>query len=160
MWETPMKNLYLTILTPTDATMLSELLATDDIDYKKFFIPFSTDIKSLENRLASVREDRYWGVWLDSTLAGFFMMRGFDEGYKRPSFGIYIARAFSRKGLSRFALDFCISWCRLNNIESMILKVHHDNCYVRKTYELAGFTAIGVCPQTRHIIMEKCWRKA
>lgn len=155
-----MNDLHLTRLSPADASALSVLLTADDNDYKQYFIPFPTDIKSLEERLTSVREDRYWGIWFDGALAAFFMMRGFDEGYQRPSFGVYTARAYSGKGLSRFALDYCMSWCRMNNIAAVMLKVHPDNRYARQTYEKAGFIVIDTCPRTGHKIMEKSWRKS
>lgn len=153
-----MIDLHITRLSPTDASALSRLLTVDDKDYRQYFIPFVADIKSLEERLKSVREDRYWGIWLDSTLAGLFMMRGFDEGYQKPSFGVYISQTYSGKGLSRFAIDYCMSWCQVNNIEAMMLKVHPDNRYARLTYEKAGFRTIGTCTQTQHTIMEKSWK--
>ncbi len=154
-----MNDLLVSRLTSEDASSLSLLLTTDENKYHQYFIPFAAEIKSLEARLGSIREDRYWGVWFDNILAGFFMLRGFDEGYLRPSFGVYIARVYSGKGLSSFALDYCMSWCRMNHIASMMLKVHPDNRYARQTYENAGFTANGTCPRTGHTIMEKCWSK-
>jgi len=152
-----MNDLLVSRLSPNDASALSVLLTTDENEYQQYFIPFATDIKRLEERLASVCEDRYWGVWFESNLAGFFMMRGFDEGYQRPSFGVYIARAHSGKGLSRLALDYCMSWCRMNHIRAMMLKVHPDNRYARQTYEKAGFTVNSTCSRTGHTIMEKHW---
>lgn len=152
-----MNDLLVSKLSPVDASALSVLLTADDSNYRQYFVPFAADIKSLGERLESVREDRYWGVWFGRTLAGFFMMRGFDDGYQRPSFGVYIARAYSGKGLSGFALDYCISWCRINGIEAMMLKVHPDNLYAKQSYDKAGFTVIDTCPQTGHMILEKRW---
>lgn len=154
-----MNDLLLSRLSAADAAILSSLLATDENEYQQYFIPFATDIKSLEERLGSTREDRYWGIWLEAVMIGFFMLRGFDEGYKRPSFGVYVACEYSCKGLSQFALDYCISWCRLNKIEAIMLKVHPDNLHARHTYEKAGFTVQGTCAQTGHIVMEKRWSK-
>ncbi|WP_223910680.1 GNAT family N-acetyltransferase [Geobacter sp. AOG1] len=154
-----MKDIQINRLVPSDAPALSKLLTTDDNVYRQYFIPFPADFNSLEVRLGTVREDRYWGIWYGGNLAGFFMMRGFDEGYQRPSFGVYIAQAYSRKGLSGFALDYCMCWCRVNSIETMMLKVHPDNHYARQTYEKAGFSALGICHRTGHTIMEKSWRR-
>jgi RimJ/RimL family protein N-acetyltransferase len=153
-------DLRISRLAPADASALSGLLTADDKDYQQYFIPFPTGIKELEERLELVREDRYWGMWFESNLVGFFIMRGFDEGYQRPSFGVYIARAYSRKGLSGLALGYCMSWCRMNNIGAMMLKVHPNNRYARQTYERAGFTVIDTCSRTGHTIMEKRWSEA
>lgn len=152
-----MNDLVIEQLTPADASTLLGLLTADDRDYRQYFIPFLTDIMNLEERLSSVSEDRYWGLWLGGMLIGFFMMRGFDEGFQRPSFGVYIASAYSGKGLLKLALEYAMSWCRLNGIKVMMLKVHPDNKRGRQAYEKAGFKFVEVCPRTGHAIMEKRW---
>jgi len=155
-----MTDLVITRLTQEDAISLSQLLTSDEDGYRWFFTPFAFDAKSLEERLAAARKDRYWGLWFGSRLVGFFMMRGPDQGYERPSFGVYIASDYSGLGLSTLALRYCMGWCRLNNISRMMLKVHPDNRHARQAYERAGFTIIGRCEQTGHAIMEKKWGEA
>lgn len=152
-----MKDLSVARLAKSDATALSRLLSSDSNDYKQYFIPFDADEKSLAVRLGSVVQDRYWGIGFGNILIGLFMLRGFDEGYQRPSFGVYISHAYSGKGLARFALEYCISWCRLNGIDRMMLKVHPENHYARKTYEDAGFVPVEICRRTGHTIMERRW---
>jgi hypothetical protein len=119
-----MNDIHVKRLSKADASVLSRLLTADDNDYRKFFIPFASDIKSLEKRLESARDVHYWGK---NYMLGLFMMRGFDEGYQRPSLGGYVAQAYSGKALSRFALDYSMNWCLVNNIGAMMLKVHPDN---------------------------------
>ena len=136
----------------------SELLENDNDEYKRFFVPFDADQEKLHILLREVQKDKYWGIWVDNKLAGFFMLRGFDEGYLRPSFGVYIAKEFSGKSLSKLALDYSLSWCRVNNIETVMLKVHPKNQFARRVYEKAGFKFIEICPKTGHDIMEKHWR--
>jgi len=152
-----MQDLIIKRLFPEDAEHLSRLLTDDDSAYGRFFTPFASDAKSLSATLASVKQDRFWGLWFNETLAGFFMLRGFDEGYLRPSFGVYISPNFSRRGLSKLALEYSMSWCRLNGILKLMLKVHPDNTFAKKTYEQSGFRFLEVCPRTGHNIMEKTW---
>lgn len=152
-----MIELRIARLSPEDAPALSRLL--NDPEYRKYFTPFAVDAQSLEARLASAREDRYWGLWLDQALAGFCMLRGFDEGFQRPSFGVYIARCHAGKGLSGCALHHCMSWCQVNGVPSLMLKVHPDNRYAQRSYEKAGFSEQGSCPRTGHTIMEKSWSR-
>lgn len=152
-----MNDLVITPITATDAEALSSLLCGDDEEYRQYFIPFPADPESLIERLRQVRQDRYWGLWFNQQLAGFFMLRGFDEGFMRPSFGVYIAKAYGNRGLSVLALDFSQSWCRLNNLAAMMLKVHPDNRFARQVYEKADFTCIESCPRTGHTVMEKRW---
>ena len=85
------------------------------------------------------------------------MLRGFDAGYERPAFGVYISKNFSNLRLSKFALEYSMCWCQLNSIKAMMLKVHPDNCFAKQTYENAGFKFIEICPSTGHHIMEILW---
>ena len=85
------------------------------------------------------------------------MLRGFDEGYQRPSFGVYIDQQYANKGLSKLALDYCISWCRLHDTPALMLKVHPDNLFAIRAYQKAGFGFVEVCPRTGHHLMEIRW---
>ncbi len=85
------------------------------------------------------------------------MLRGFDDGYTRPSFGVYIAERYTQRGLATLALHHALSWCRWNQIPAVMLKVHPDNRYARQTYERAGFQIVEPCPRTGHLILEKRW---
>jgi RimJ/RimL family protein N-acetyltransferase len=85
------------------------------------------------------------------------MLRGWDEGFDRPSFGVYIAEEFSRRGLSKLALQYALSWCRLNDVSAVMTKVHPDNTSAQLVYEQAGFEFIGMCPEIGHRILEKRW---
>jgi RimJ/RimL family protein N-acetyltransferase len=87
----------------------------------------------------------------------FFMLRGFDDGFERPSFGVYIAEAFANRGLAKLALQYALVWCRLNHVAAVMLKVHPENHYARRVYEQAGFRFTEVCPRTGHDILEKRW---
>lgn len=152
-----MKELRISQLTLEDVPSFSRLLQQDDHAYRQHFIPFSGDSEGLTRLLACAVRDHYWGIFCGKTLAGFFMLRGFDEGYERPSFGVYIAKDFANRGLSRLALDYSICWCRTNDVAAMMLKVHQDNCYARRTYEKVGFKLQEVCPRTGHLVMELRW---
>jgi RimJ/RimL family protein N-acetyltransferase len=152
-----MRDIVITRLSPADSARLSKLLMSDDPVYGQYFLPFPINQESLEARLKATVNDRYWGLLFGDELVGFFMLRGFDEGYQRPSFGVYIARRFSRQGLSKLALEYSMNWCRLNGIHAMMLKVHPDNKYAGQGYEKAGFKFIEVCPRTGQNVMEKRW---
>lgn len=152
-----MKELRISQLTLEDVPSFSSLLQRDPIEYRQHFIPFSGDSEGLTRLFSYAVRDQYWGIFCGETLAGFFMLRGFDEGYERPSFGVYIAKNFANRGLSRLALDYSICWCRTNDIAAMVLKVHSENTYARRVYEKAGFRLLDVCPRTGHLIMELRW---
>lgn len=152
-----MDDLAIRRLDPNDAEHLSQLLGESNENYGQYFTPFSSSRELLEKRLHEADKDRYWGLWFANELAGFFMLRGFDEGYGKPSFGVFISRKYSNRGLSTIALDYAISWCQLNHLSAIMLKVHPDNTFARKSYEKAGFLLTGKCSTTGHDIMEIHW---
>lgn len=131
------------LLTTSDSKHLFELLNDARPDYIGYFTPFKVEQAAISNMLASVTSDRYWGIFHDSTLTGFFMLRGFDAGYKRPSYGVFIAEVFAGNGLLKLSLNYVRSWCRLNGVGNLMLKVHPDNTVARRSYEAFGFSEEG-----------------
>lgn len=83
------------------------------------------------------------------------MLRGFDEGYSVPSYGVWISENYSNKGLSTFTLQHAISFCKLNSIKKIMLKVHPDNVSAKHIYEKHGFKQTGVDPKIHHLIYHK-----
>ena len=142
-------------LTAADAPALAGLLAGERKEYLAHFHPFSFDAATLAAILGAAREDRYWAIHTNGTLAGFCMLRGWDEGYSRPSFGVLVAEAFAGRGLAREALAFCTEHCRARAVETLMLTVHPENLRARRAYEAAGFVRTGTNPKTGHDVLEK-----
>jgi RimJ/RimL family protein N-acetyltransferase len=134
---------------------LSFMLSSGRPEYGKFFHPFSYAAADLSQRLSAVDRDRYWGIRCGESLAGFFMLRGWDEGFERPAFGVYIAEEYSKKGLFKLALQYAVSWCRLNGLKAIMTKVYPDNSRAAHVYEQAGFLFAGTCSDTGQRVLEK-----
>ena len=152
-----MNDLVIKRLDADDSKDLSRLLGDSEDHYGQYFTPFPFEKEGLEKQLQEVKKDCYWGLWFAGKLVGIFMLRGFDEGYQKPSFGVFISKRFSNLGLSKVALDYAISWCQLNHVSDIMLKVHPDNTHAKRSYEKAGFLLTGECPTTGHDIMEIHW---
>lgn len=144
------KSLYL-----SDAEVLSTLLSKSSPVYSKHFIPFPFDLKSIESVLSKAIKDKFYGVFVSGALVGFYMLRGFDEGYSIPSYGVWIAEEFSNKGLSTLTLQHAISFCKINSIKKIMLKVHPDNLVAKHIYEKFGFKQTGTDPKNHHLIFHK-----
>jgi len=142
-------------LKPSQSRMLALQLKQEDAEYIKYFQPFPFDSGEIRKRLVDARKDCYWGIFCGKKLAGIFMLRGMDDGYEIPSYGVYIPREWSGKGLSRLSLLFSISWCRVNGFKTLMLKVHPKNAIARKMYEDHGFLEVGVDPKNDNIIMHR-----
>jgi len=138
-----------------DCDDLSRLILSDPLEYRRFFTPFSFQTDDLVKRIKNTDKDRYWGIWFEKELIGFFMLRGFDEGFECPAYGVYISKRFANHGLSKLAIQFAFTWCQLNQTPSLMLKVHPENSYARKTYEKVGFILISKSPDGGDDIFEK-----
>ncbi len=137
-----------------DAAELAALLQGQRLEYLAHFHPFGFDTATIRTKLEAARRDRYWALRSDGRLAGFFMLRGFDEGYARPAFGVFVGEEFAGRGLGRLALEESLRWCRENGCEAVMLKVSPDNPRAKALYAANGFVEIGQCERTGHTMME------
>ncbi len=133
---------------------LAALMAESRPEYLAHFQPFPFTEVALRERLQHRREDRYWTLHHEGELAGFFMLRGFDEGYARPSFGIFVAEKYAGRHLATAALQHAIAWCREHHLPRVMLKVHPENVAAIAVYNRAGFHFTEVCPRTQHHVFE------
>lgn len=137
---------------------MAALMAADPADYRRYFPRFHDAYAAHPERLAraigAARRDRYWGMEAAGGLAGFFMLRGLDEGFARPAFGVYVGMAHAGRGLARAALDHALAWCRAEGIAGVMLKVHPDNGPAYAVYRRAGFRFDRVCPDTGQDMLE------
>jgi RimJ/RimL family protein N-acetyltransferase len=150
-----MHNLTIRELQATDGAALSTMLLSNSPAYQAYFIPFSFEEAAITAMLTRAVKDRYWGMWVGSDLAAFFMLRGFDEGYAMPSYGVAVAEPHSGKGLLKLSLQFALTWCKVNGVARMMLKVHPDNIIARRIYERFGFQYDGEDPMNHNRIYSR-----
>ena len=149
------KNVEINELHTDHAEILSKLLLASDETYTQYFIPFSFEANTIKKILEGATKDQYFGVFIGRELAGFYMLRGFDEGYDIPSYGIWIAETFAGLGLSKLTLQHAISYCKVNGIKRIMLKVHPENAIAKKTYEDFGFKQQGTDSKNNNLIYYK-----
>ena len=105
--------------------------------------------------LAKARRDRYWGILSAGRLIGMIMLRGFDEGYAVPTFGVYVAQAHEGNGIAKLGLRFAMTWCRLNHCDEIMLSVHPNHTAALHIYEGSGFQATGETAAIGHSIYRR-----
>lgn len=142
-------------LTVNQSEELANLLQSSEKEYTQYFIPFTFEIETISGILSKAIKDQFYGIYLDNSLAGFYMLRGFDDGFEIPSYGVWIAKEFSAKGISKLTLHHAITFCKTNNIKKLMLKVHPDNLIAKKIYENFGFTYEGIDKRIGHLIYFK-----
>jgi RimJ/RimL family protein N-acetyltransferase len=122
---------------------LVKKLSNEQTEYLKYFTAFEFSAETFNALLKKAVNDKFFGIFFEKEIAGFYMLRGFDEGYEIPSYGVWISSRFSNKGLSKLTLYHAFSVCRINNIQTLMLKVHPENKVPMKLYESLGFKQTG-----------------
>lgn len=148
-------NIETRVLMAEHAREFSELLLSAPVEYSKYFIPFSFDLLSVSKVLSQAIKDRYYGIYIGGKIAGFFMLRGFDQGYQIPAYGVWIAPQYGGKGLAELTLKQAVAICRVNGIETLMLKVHPENVIAKRLYERNGFVAVGSDENNGNMIYHK-----
>jgi len=149
------KNIEIKEFQSDQASTLSALILNTPKDHTKYFTPFSFDEVSIKKMIDSAVRDKYFGIFISDNLAGFYMLRGFDEGYEVPSYGVWISDKYSRMGLSTLTLQHAITFCRINSIKKIMLKVHPENVVAKNIYESFGFKEEGIDQKNSNLIYQK-----
>jgi RimJ/RimL family protein N-acetyltransferase len=150
-----LKDIYIKKIDTNSAEDLAELLKNENPEYSQYFTAFNFDYQTIKQKLNNLKKDSFWGIYLEKSLIGFHMLRGFDEGYDIPSYGVFISKDFSGKGLSKLTLQHAISYCKINGIKQLMLKVHPENLVAKKIYEDFGFKQTGVDKKNDNLIYHK-----
>lgn len=127
-----------------DAPALSTWLRAQPPAYTRFFHPFGYAESAIADALARQGQDVFMGLFWREQVVGFFMLRGWDEGYEVPAFGILIDEQYRGHGLEMAALDMAKVICRLRNVSRLMIKMHPDNISAKGVARKTGFVQTGV----------------
>lgn len=138
-------------LQPSDAPAIARLLSTATESDRRFFQPFAYHAGAVDAALRRMRRDCMYGVSQTAPnesprLVAFYMLRGLDEGFESPMYGVFVAPEFRRNGLASLTVRHAASVCRTNALPSLLLKVFPENRPAVRAYETLGFTALRAEP--------------
>jgi len=153
VWRTISVNKSLSIrpLEPTDAAAISVFMRSQPPEYLRFFYAFGTDESAIAEMLSASKTDVHSGVFWQAELVGVFMLRGWDDGYEVPSFGVLIDEKYRGGAFMRLTLDTAKLICRLSGAKRLMAKIHPDNVSPRGARRL-GLYQTGVEESTGNII--------
>jgi RimJ/RimL family protein N-acetyltransferase len=140
---------------PLTGRRVDELMALhveEPSEYTEYFTPFPFDAHSIKNILKHAQRDLYFVVLVGDRAVGFYMLRGFDQGYATPAYGVWISQRYSRMGLARLTLEHAVTQCRQLGCKNLMLKVHPDNTRAKRIYEAFGFQAQGIDSRNHNLI--------
>jgi ribosomal protein S18 acetylase RimI-like enzyme len=103
------------------------------------FDPFPLVATEARRIALAPRQDGYYAMACGEELLGLSMLRGFDEGYEIPSFGIFVDHASQGRGIGRRLTVWTIDQARLRGCPAVRLSVYADNSAARSLYASLGF---------------------
>lgn len=149
--STEPSDLIIRPLTVEDAAAVSGLLRAQSPEYARFFYAFSFDADDIARMLAGRGADVYMGLLRGDELAGFFMLRGWNEGYEVPALGTFIAEKHRGLGLMRLTVELTKVICKMRGVSRVMYKSHPDNAPAKKAAAM-GFTQGGVDAATGNLV--------
>jgi GNAT superfamily N-acetyltransferase len=105
----------------------SSLLLDQPEGYNRYFHPFEFDRQTLRSILRNRKQDIYTGIYHGMRLIGFWMLRGWDEGYTMPTQGLMIDHRYSGLGIGTLCLAAMRVAARLRGAEKIMTRVHQGN---------------------------------
>lgn len=142
MGEATTQPIEIRPLEPHDAEALGELFAELREDPNSIHFhphPFTPEHAGRIAVRTGIKEDQYFGAFLHGVLIGYGMLRGWDEGYVVPSFGVAVRIGNRGSGVGRRLLRHAISVARGRRAPRVMLKVHPANADAKHLYETEGF---------------------
>jgi GNAT superfamily N-acetyltransferase len=130
---------------PTDCAPLTAFFGVlaADLSVREFFHPhpFTADQAEWICTRGAELSDQYFVATEGDpeNIVGYAMLRGWDEGFETPAFGVCVRPDRQGRGLGRRLLKHAIGPARDAGARRVMLKVHRDNSAARVLYESEGF---------------------
>jgi len=130
-------------LEPGDAAAVERLFSilAEDEGTLRVFHPHPLDTANARrvSTRRSQSEDIYFGAFIGEDMVGYGMLRGWEDGYAVPSFGVAVSPRHRGAGIGRVLLEAAVDMARTRGATEMMLKVYPNNHVARRLYESRGF---------------------
>jgi ribosomal-protein-alanine N-acetyltransferase len=127
-------------LGPDDLDALTTLFEENALpEVTSTFDPFPLTEGSAQELLRPGRDDRFYGAFDEGRLVAFSMLRGWDDGYEVPSFGIFVDARSQGDGIGGRLTEWTIEQARLADAPSVRLSVYGSNERAIHLYSRLGF---------------------
>lgn len=120
------------------------------------FHPFPLNAETAHRICAEPRRDRYFAAWDYDAIAGLAMLRGWDEGYAIPSFGIMVDHRRHGQGHGRALTEHALALAGELGCARVRLTVHADNTRAVELYQRAGFRPAETLADGRIVMFAEC----
>lgn len=103
------------------------------------FDPFLLSAAEARRIANATGKDSFYLALQGQRPVGFSMLRGFDDGYEVPSFGVFVDRDSHGRGIGRRLTRWTIEQARRQGAPAVRLTVYASNVAARRLYESLGF---------------------
>src|SRR5215213_6501534 len=136
-------NLIFREIQSSDRALLETFFVQNDVpQVTETFTAFPLNAEITHFITEQPHKDKYYLLLLDGQPVGFSMLRGFDEGYSVPSFGIFIDHRFQGRGFGKKLLQVTVEEARQMGCEKVRLSVFGRNAAGLRIYKAFGFREI------------------
>jgi ribosomal protein S18 acetylase RimI-like enzyme len=106
----------------------------------RYFHPFPFTSESARNIIYKKHQDKYYVALLgDDLIVGLSMLRGWDEGFSIPSFGVMVDYRFHGQGIGQGLLEHALEDARKLGCQRVRLSVYSSNVVALRLYKSIGF---------------------
>lgn len=139
-------------MVPADASLVAGLLKSQPAEYLRFFYAFGADEGAIAEILKRREKDVYSGLFWRGALVCVFMLRGWDEGYEIPSFGLVVAADRRGREVLTVAMEAAKLISRFAGADRMMCKIHPENVGATRGALRLGWIAESEEPETGNIV--------
>ena len=140
--ETTASNVVVRELRGTDTAAAERAFAALDADpdTRRWFHPHPLTAAEARRVCSHGGRDVHLGAFLGPVMVGYALLRGWDEGFDVPSFGVAVIPQQRGAGVGEALASAAIELARASDAEEVLLHVHPSNRLATRWYERLGFT--------------------
>lgn len=131
----------------TSESLLAQLFNENNLPIiTRYFCPFPLNASSAKIIANYYGQDRYYLAIKKNQAVGFFMLRGWDEGFNIPSFGVMVDHRYQGQGIGRLLTKEAIVVAQELACPAIRLTVFASNKVAYSLYQKLGFVEIQRSP--------------
>jgi sugar phosphate isomerase/epimerase/ribosomal protein S18 acetylase RimI-like enzyme len=124
-----------------DANKLGDFFSRNNRPHITYnFRPFPLNSETARDLLKPERKDQFFIAEENGVFVAFSMLRGKDEGFEIPSFGIFVDWERQKIGYGNRLCEWTFRWADRLGVQKIRLSVYEDNHHALSLYKKYGFT--------------------
>lgn len=127
-------------VTATDCEGLAAFFEQNNLPVvTRHFRPFPLTAEVAQEITGTSHRDQFYAAFVGQKIVGFTMLRGWDEGFDIPSFGVCVDLRHQGQGLGKRITKFAIAEAERLGCRSLRLTVYGSNERAFRLYQELGF---------------------